>query len=81
MSNPIKRGERKARWMLARLDAAGVEMTATYQRGGWSIELPGRDDHTAEQRAAVNDLMLFMIGYQRCAATMCRLIREREAAQ
>lgn len=77
MARP-KRGERKALRMISLLDAARVTVEPFMVPGeGWGLKFPDRQNHTPEQRELAVDALLFGVGYPRCFATMCRLLRER----
>lgn len=77
---PMKRGERMARWMIGRLDAAGVEVEPLRQNGEWALKLPASKDHTPEQRAVATDAALMALGHPRNFATMCKILEQRRAA-
>lgn len=75
-----KRGERKALRLLEKLNDAGIPVIPVKLPGqGWGMANPSRDDHTPEQRAVVQEAMLFCIGYPRCFGTMLRLVRDRQS--
>jgi len=74
-----KRGERMARWMIDKLDQAGVAVEAVKCPDGWALKFPGPENHTSEQRELAVDAAMLGIGYPRNFATMCRLLQNREA--
>ena len=75
----MKRGERKARWMLDRLDKAGVTFKIVpTENGGRGIAFPDSESHSPEQRELAVDLVMFAIGFPRCFGTLVRLHAERE---
>jgi len=76
----VKRGERKARWMLGRLDAAGIRVQPVRTKeGAWGLDVPPATALSSEQQEVRRDAFLFAIGYPRCFGTMVRIVREREA--
>lgn len=75
-----KRGERKARWMLARISNAGLTFDRVRDdKGHWGLRFHDVGSQSPEQREIIKDACYFALGYPRCFATMLRLIREREA--
>lgn len=82
MSARPKRGERRARSMLAKLDDTGVvAIPGLDHDGGWGLRFPGKDQHTDAQREVAVHALLFGVAYPRCFGTMIRLLRERGAGQ
>lgn len=79
-AQPMRRGERMARWMINRLADGGVEVEPFKGSDGWGLQFPGREDHTPEQRELAVDAIMFGIGYPRNFGTMCRILQE-EARQ
>jgi hypothetical protein len=76
---PVKRGERKARWMLNIMDNAGVVASPVWVNGdGWGLKFIGHSDYSPEQRAVAADSVIFGIAYPRCFGTLVRLLNERE---
>ena len=68
-----KRGEQRARMVIARIKAAGFVPEFSRVGREWGV---GGLRETDEHREAFKDLLLFGVAHPRCYATLVRLMRE-----
>lgn len=77
-----KRGEQMARWMIDRLDQAGVQYKIVRtDEGERAVQFLNRSNETQEQKDIGFELVCFMCGYPRHFATMDRLLKEANHAR
>lgn len=76
----MTRGEGRARWMLARINEAGVRIRFSRKDGEWGVQFPEYCQSTPEQKEIATELILFGIAYPRCYGTLVRLHRDQGVA-